>query len=120
MTKQQILLIDDLRNFREAPVDTELTIARTSTEGLAALELEREWDQIWLDHDLGLDRFGEPDTIMVVVDRMSELAYFNTPVRVREVLVHTSNPPGAAQMLQALTHFGYNVRVVQPERYFIV
>jgi hypothetical protein len=119
MTQQQILLIDDLRNFREQP-EGKLTIARTSAEGLAALELDRAWTQIWLDHDLGLDQFGVPDTIMVVVDRMAEFAFNGTPVDVAEVLVHTSNPPGARQMLQTLTHFGYNARVVQPERYFIV
>jgi len=120
---RKILLIDDLRNFREPFADAELTIARTSKQGLAAIELgvaaDFVWDEIWFDHDLG-EPEGVLDTTMPVVDYLSELAYFDNPVKVSKVVVHTSNSVGRDQIVQSLRHYGYNVTSVDAKIFFIV
>lgn len=111
------LLIDDLRDFRES---RPATIARTSAAALAVLENHRdmEWDEIWLDHDLGTLPTGEVDSIMRVVDYLCERAFNDDPVVVKTIYVHTSNPAGGRQMMTSLERYGYNVRRVQAEIYF--
>lgn len=42
----QVLVIDDIRTFEG------VTHARTAAEGIRLLE-SQEWDEVWLDHDLG-------------------------------------------------------------------
>jgi hypothetical protein len=119
MTTLKILLIDDLRFFRDL---RNATVARTSAAALTILtsEPEFEWDEIWLDHDLGLLPEGWPDTIMRVVDYFCEQAFNNFPVKVGVIKIHTSNPVGAKQMITSLERFGYEVQRVQAEIYFTV
>lgn len=106
-----ILLIDDLRNFRVALAARPHIVARTSEAGLEALRdldvEEKHIDELWLDHDLGGD-----DTIMPVVDYLSERAFNERPLSIGRIFVHTQNSVGAKQMLASLTRYGYNaVRV---------
>lgn len=116
---KRVLLVDDLRNFRTLAPEVDLTIARTSQQGLDILAEDAQWDEIWLDHDLG-DESGEIDDVMRVVDYLSERAFNDEPVKVGTVFVHTSNPPGSRAMLAALGRFGYTAVRVAPEPYFIV
>jgi hypothetical protein len=113
-----ILLIDDLRSFRDG---REAMIARTSQAGLKALEqLEgQSLKSIWLDHDLGEFSDGTVDSIMVVVDKLCELAFSEKPVPVETIYVHTSNPVGRDQMLQSLRRWGYNAKAAQADDYLI-
>lgn len=117
--KRNVLLIDDLRNFRETPKDANVVIARTSAEALIELEKDVAWDEIWFDHDLG-EPNGVLDTTMPVVDFLSERAYFDNPVSVNRVIVHTSNSVGRDQITQSLRHYGYSVSVVDAKTFFIV
>ena len=113
----KVLLVDDLRNFRDG---RKSVIARNSVEALAILNSDNVWDEIWLDHDLGIvDSIGI-DTIMSVVDFMCEQAYNETPVEVATVYVHTSNPVGAKQIMSSLQNYGYNVIRVNAPEFFIV
>lgn len=117
---KRILLVDDLRNFRAPDESADTFIARTSRQGLDILEREvKPWDEIWLDHDLG-EVEGQLDDIMRVVDYLCERAFNDEPVAVNVVYVHTSNAPGAGNMLRSLARFGYNAQRVAPEPYFIV
>lgn len=117
---KRILLVDDLRIFREPDESAHLYIARTSEQALTILQREVEpWDEIWLDHDLG-DATGEIDDVMRVVDYLSERAFNDEPVVVGVVYVHTSNPSGRANMLRALTRFGYHAQPLAAETHFYV
>jgi hypothetical protein len=116
MDTTRILLIDDLRDFRDA---RDCVVARTSAEALEILKLAEAFDEIWFDHDLGLLNNGVPDTTMVVVDFLSELAYNDTPYPVGVVYVHTSNPVGGSQITSSLTNYGYTVRRVYAGDVFI-
>lgn len=112
----KILLIDDLRNFRD---NRNCVIARTSAEALEVLNTGQSFDEIWFDHDLGeLD--GQVDSTMVVVDFLSELAFNDTPYPVGTVYVHTSNPVGRKQIVDSLTRYGYSVYKVNAPDHFIV
>lgn len=112
---RSILLIDDLRDFLVPDTDTEITIARTSQQALDILAQKNDWDELWLDHDLGGD-----DTIMVIVDYLSEKAFLDEPVNVGMVFIHTSNPVGRKQMKLTLDRYGYNTRLVDAEQFFTV
>lgn len=115
----RVLLIDDLRDFKSEISPNDLTVARTSQEGLDIL-LARKWEQIWLDHDLGLKPDGSEDTIMPVVDLMCERAFNGNPVEVETILIHTSNPNGAVAMQRSLSAYGYHsIRVNAPEYFHV-
>lgn len=111
------LVIDDLRNFRDSRV---ATYARTSQEALSIMATRTPFDEIWLDHDLGETPDGVVDSIMPVIQEFSFLGFENKHYPVTSIYVHTSNPVGAAQMMQALRHYGYNVFRVNAPAFFIV
>jgi hypothetical protein len=115
----RVLLIDDLRDFRQLPAGVELTVARTSAEALEVLGAATHWDEIWLDHDLGENEAGV-DSIMRVVDFLCEQAFNDQPVDVDRVRVHTSNPVGGQQMMLALQRYGYSVQRVNASDYLTV
>lgn len=83
---QRILVIDDIREFEGA------THAKTATAGLRLLQ-EQEWDEVWLDHDLGGD-----ETIRPVVAWMEENHPANEPI----IHVISLNPVGANYIVAAL------------------
>ena len=102
----RIVLVDDLRSFLDG---RRAQVARTSQAGVALLEqlAGGRIDELWLDHDLG----GE-DTIWPVVEVLERGAFEGRPLDVGVVHVHSANPPGAAKVVQALTRWGYDVRLV--------
>ena len=99
-----VLLVDDLRSFVDGRV---AQVARTSRAGVEALERHRgaRLDELWLDHDLGVD-----DTIWPVVEVLERAAYEERPFNIGVVYVHSANPAGAEKIMQALRRWGYNVR----------
>lgn len=115
----KILLIDDLRDFRQLQDNAEYVIARNSQQALEILASGVAFAEIWFDHDLG-EIDGKVDSTMVVVDFLSERAYNDEPYPVEQVLVHTSNPVGRSQIVASLTRYGYNTRIVNAPDYFIV
>lgn len=113
----KILLVDDLRYFKN---NRECVIARNSIEALNKLQQDNVWDEIWLDHDLGVVESLGIDSVMPVVDYLSEQAFNNTPVKVGVIYVHTSNPVGGKQIMLSLENFGYNCVRVNAQDFFIV
>ena len=113
-----ILLIDDLRVFRQEP-EAELHIARNSAEALAIIRAnpDTHWDEIWFDHDLGMVKDKE-DTTLPIADYLAERAYFDNPVSVGTIFIHTSNPVGARVLTTTLQRYGYKTIRVQPEDVF--
>lgn len=104
----RVLVIDDVRTF-----DFPATYARTSYEGIKALK-ENNYDEVWLDHDLGmLD--GTDDTIKRVVLYLEYLAHRGTPYPAT-IVVHTANPVGRNMIVAALSK-DYEVRVVWADTY---
>lgn len=114
------LLIDDLRHFLPGHNRTVqgTLLARNSADGLTALSRFEEFDEVWLDHDLG----GQ-DTIVPVIDMMAgsqfNPAYYGR-LRVRKVFVHTSNVVGRDMMVKVLRRAGFSVVAVQASDHFFV
>jgi hypothetical protein len=117
MSLPDVLLIGDLRDFRDPGVP--VTVARTSADGLAALEgalaAGHRWEQVWLDHDL-----GGADTIAPVVDWLCSHAARGEPPVTVQVLVHTSNIVGGDTMVRALKGAGYRTMRVSAPHYLHV
>lgn len=88
------LIIDDLRDL-----PLEGTTVRTVAEAFLAL-LENDWDEIWLDHDLGGTPYETDDslTIMPVVRMLETKDWPVMPV----IYIHTMNPVGRANIVLAL------------------
>lgn len=116
---RNVLLIDDLRDFKVERENTALSIARNSADALQIISQQNTWDEIWFDHDLG-EVDGRIDTTMRVVDYLSEQAFFGPPVDVGNVYIHTSNPVGRKQIQAAMRRYGYNAITVEASDYFIV
>lgn len=101
MVTSMILVIDDLRTF-----PFEATYARTLDEALDFIMHLDCIDELWLDHDLGGD-----DTVMPVVDEIVRRLHFGQAIKIGTVYVHTDNPPGANNIMLALTKCYRTVRV---------
>lgn len=97
-----VLVIDDERSFADEVDDASVTYARTSRDGIDALQNVGALDELWLDHDL-----GGSDTISPVIGWLCEQAFEGTPFPVQLVVVHTANPTGASTMIRSLERFGY-------------
>jgi hypothetical protein len=102
---RKILVVDDLR-----VMSFPATYARTSAAALELLESRPILDELWLDHDLGGD-----DTAMVVVDWLCERAFYDDPLVVGRIMVHTQNPPAGEAMVRTLARYYPRVfRTVAP------
>jgi hypothetical protein len=114
-----ILLIDDLRVFRKPQTEANIHIARNSAEALTILHENPglHWDEIWFDHDLGIVD-DKKDTTLPVADYLSERAFFDNPVSVGTVFIHTSNPVGANALTTTLQRYGYKTVRVQADEVF--
>ena len=113
-----VLLVDDTRTFRDGRKHSR---ARTSAEALAALGRVRDYGhgQLWLDHDLGIVDGAVDSTPPVldestlpVLDELARAASDGDPYPFDLVVVHTSNPVGAATIMQVLERWGYASRRV--------
>lgn len=114
-----ILLIDDLRSFKDPKLSSVSTVARTLAEGLEEIK-RKSWASVWLDHDLGLGPDGKPEDIMPLIDYVSKMAFFDTPLDVERFYVHTSNTVGGNAMMKSLNAYGYEAVRVNAVDYFTV
>ena len=124
-TGANILLIDDLRHFkpeilRSAQPDSYLRICRSSQSAVEVLGTDdRSWDQVWLDHDLGMVN-GEEDTIMAVVDYIVYRHEQGDPLPVENYIIHSSNTVGVKNIAMALSSIGRNCVIVDAKDFFFV
>jgi hypothetical protein len=110
----QRLLVDDSRTFTDPGYAHRR--ARTSAEALEVLaELHTEdlfLDELWLDHHLGDAPGGGSDTTVPVVDYLAQCAATGAPYPIGVVVVHTSDPDAARDLLTTLRQYGYKTRRV--------
>jgi hypothetical protein len=109
---KQILVIDDERTFID---DTNLnvTYARTYQEGYEQLWSGREWDEVWLDHDL-----ADPNPYLTGYALAKIIEERPIIANAKCFVIHTSNPVGRANMKAALRAFP--VRFVRAEDFMRV
>jgi hypothetical protein len=109
---KNILVIDDLRTFREVMEDEIVTYARTYNEGMADLQSGQHWDEVWLDHDLSSKKTGYD--IAKWIEYHSQT---NELLPIDVIIVHSSNPVGRYKMKMALERF-YKMWDVDASEYF--
>ena len=103
----RILVIDDQRIFKDRE-GAEIVHETTSDEGFITLVMEGPWDEVWLDHDLGMESSQNGyEMVMDVVEGLVDSA----PLEIGRVYVHSMNPVGADRMVAALRPFFDVVRI---------
>ncbi len=118
-----ILLIDDLRVFRQEildtlPDDSYIRICRTVESALEVLHYDqRKWDQVWLDHDLGKDESGEKVEVIPVIDYIERRFHSGHDIPVSNYIIHTSNGVGAANIARALGSMGKHSIIVDSKHF---
>lgn len=111
----RILLIDDLRNFRDGMINdpSNLWVARNSEQAIELLD-SLCFDAVWWDHDLGGD-----DTSIAVANHLLKRAIVSGDAPdISACYIHTSNPIGAINLRNILEsrYLGYHcVRVSQTD-----
>lgn len=111
------LVVDDQRIFAESP-DYVWTHVTTSQDGLQALR-NGPWDEIWLDHDLGMASYGSGyDLVSALVDSLDNRTMHPADILNPDgrIWVHSMNPSGADRMVQALTRY-FQVARIDPSPY---
>lgn len=98
-----ILVIEDIRTFR-----FECTYARTRQEAYDLL-LNHEWDEVWWDHDLGLQL--DSDTSYPLAVHVERLAHDGHLLPVKRMVVHSANPYGGDRLMAALSPWYDTTRV---------
>ena len=102
------LVVDDQRIFAERD-GYDWTHCTTSHDGIDVLMMYGPWDEIWLDHDLGMESEGSgydlvSELVMALEDGDVSPSDILNPGG--QVWVHSMNPGGAERMVQALApHF---------------
>jgi len=119
MTDFGIVLIDDLRSFKDPDrADLVLRTEKEALEWARALTTEDSIAELWFDHDLGVDDTGDVTSVMSIVSVLEELAFFDKTPTIERIFVHTSNPVGGKQIEVALARF-FDVRRVYAGDHFV-
>lgn len=71
------------------------------------------WDELWLDHDLGLDANGEPVTARPVVSFLEERAFYGNVLEIGRIFIHSRNTVGADWMAAGLRNTYYRVTRIE-------
>ena len=104
----RIFFLDDnpVRRQRFASVHSacDIVFAQTAQEAIDVLSKDTNFDQIYLDHDLGNDTFVDSD----LENTGYQVAKFLSDKDVRgEIIIHSFNAVGAKRMLQVLPQAVY-------------
>lgn len=107
MTK---LIIDDLRVLN---LPGEVIYARNVRDALDILEDSDQWEEVYLDHDLGY-MTGQKEDIWPIVDYF-EARMAKNPIRTGQIFIITSNPVGRQRMKLAFDKMGYSTTAMDPK-----
>lgn len=99
-----LFLDDDAIRIRQARIDfvkDELSVAETAGQAIRMLEKNSPYDLASLDHDLGGNIYCPSDEVsgFAVAEYISKMHKEKMP---KQVVVHSFNPDGAANMMQVL------------------
>lgn len=111
----KILVIDDQRIFDfglKGRTDTVIHCTTTQA-GIQYLYNLQPWDQVWLDHDMGLESEGSGTDLVKKIESDDKLDIEPKP-DVGRFFIHSFNPVGSEVMLSVLGALGYNVQRIDP------
>lgn len=107
------LVIDDLRILN---IGGDVVYARDPHTAVFVLGKKNSWEEVWMDHDMGIDADGFELDIWPVVEFLEKA---DPKIKIGEVFVITSNPVGAQRMKLALDKIGYSTSVINPAPYLV-
>lgn len=93
----KILVIDDQRIFKFDAVHV-----TTMQEGIDQIYNQGPWDQVYLDHDLGMESEGSGTDLVNYLERKPDF-------KVGMFFIQSMNPVGAERMRVVLNGMGYTV-----------
>lgn len=100
-----VLVVDDLRLFGDKFVDLDIRYALNSKDAITILEQEADsFEEIWLDHDLGIVDEKIDDVIPVVNWIEEKLVTSDKLSNLQRIRILTSNPVGY-QKIKALGRY---------------
>lgn len=120
MKQGLIVLIDDLRSFKDAQMMENAVVIRTIKDALTWLDASSgvHVAQLWLDHDLG-EVDGVATDVMPFVNLLEErLALGKDAPHIDDAIVHTSNSVGRSRVIDALSGRVGRVLSVDAGAYF--
>ncbi len=97
------IVVDDLRSHRDdLDVEEGWLFLRTGADAVEffAKNSDLEIEAVYFDHDMGGD-----DTTRELALYFEERAYFNKPVKVQKIYLHTSNSSGRAWLYASLRNY---------------
>ena len=113
-----ILVIDDVKTF-PFPDNVEVVYARTLEQGFSGLyEYSDSLDQLWLDHDLGIDKDGNEEDIRPLVLWIAENAFYSHPKKIGRIVICSLNPVGIDWIFSTLSPYYDVVICNDPEAVF--
>jgi len=94
--------------------DADVTVVTTSKQALDILRDDKDWDEVWFDHDLALLPDGTEDTAYSVVLALAELVAWDAldPQQFPTCVIHTQNSVGRENLNFVLQRWNFNVRHV--------
>ena len=110
---KRVLVIDDQRDYRRDLA--EFTFARSFDDGLHQIVQWMDglviFDEIWLDHDLGMDQNGVHTIRPIVLYIVEEALIFGYVISTTKFKVISSNPVGRDWIVSQLDEW-YDIEVV--------
>jgi len=103
-----ILVVDDLKEFAFEK-DQEVIYARTMEQAYVELINNEHLDELWLDHDMGVNEDGEEETIRPLVLILADMGFHGKPRDIDKIVICSMNPVGADWMKTTLEKY-YNVK----------
>jgi hypothetical protein len=102
----RVLIIDDERDVSIFPIaqTDSVSIIRRAHPGLAAM-LDEEWDEVWLDHDMGPD--SQDGTWLVNEIEMLVNVDPKFMAGIKKIIVHTANPVAGVRMFEVLNRLNF-------------
>jgi hypothetical protein len=99
-----ILVIDDVKEF-PFPEDVEVIYARTMEKAYIEFINNEHLDELWLDHDMGTNEYGEEEDIRPLCLILAELGFNGTPRDVGKIIICSLNPVGIEWMQSTLEKY---------------
>ena len=104
-----ILVIDDVKTF-PFPDDVEVVYARTMDNAYIELINNEHLDELWLDHDMGLDKDGKESDIRPLCLILAKLGFNGTPRDIGKIIICSMNPVGIKWIYTTLEPY-YDISV---------
>ena len=104
-----ILVVDDLKTF-PFPDDIEVVYARTMEKAYVEFTNNEHLDELWLDHDMGMNEYGEEEDIRPLCLILAELGFNGKPRDIGKIVICSMSPVGRDWIESTLNRY-YNVEI---------